>query len=262
MSLPVPHQIITSLKQGKADHRDLQLEISKSHQFEDNPLLSKVLAENTKPIVEILSSQASSKSNCKEQDSILSKRLAFMARPHFLDLFLNDNKKDQVDRSNEFIKTIYQIILDAGEAGVEYRQIIDQLDLTNDERSKFESYMLSHYCRKLVNFGLIEVGSKMIDKSHNIRIAKCSLYSSKNRSLAQKALLKEEDSNQAPNSDSVSVVGSQVGKGGSFTDINHFSENLFFGQLLFSQNFEVNSQGIDSVERGGFSTLEYKYSFC
>ena len=90
-----------------------------------------------------------------------------------LDNFLNENGKDQTDKSNEYIRNIYQIILESGKKGIEYREIISKLKLKQKEKQNFVNYMLSHYCRKLVNYGMIVVSSKMINKGTNIRIAKC-----------------------------------------------------------------------------------------
>ena len=58
--------------------------------------------------------------------------------------------KKKVDDMNQILIKIYSIVLQFGLKGVEYRQILDRLGLSKQNRQKFDAYLLSHYCRKLL----------------------------------------------------------------------------------------------------------------
>jgi hypothetical protein len=71
----------------------------------------------------------------------------------------------------DFLKRIHKIIHAAGPQGIEYREIVKQLNLEKSLATKFEDYLLSHYTRKLACLGMISIGSKAISKKINIRYA-------------------------------------------------------------------------------------------
>lgn len=58
------------------------------------------------------------------------------------------------------MKDLYAVILKAGRKGINYRQIVKVMGIKGEERLKFENYLLSHYTRKLVNYGLVVIKSK------------------------------------------------------------------------------------------------------
>ena len=76
----------------------------------------------------------------------------------------------------DILKKIYNLIKTSGSRGIEYREIIKKLDLKKQSTKKLEDYLLSHYCRKLANIGLIEIQSKAITKKTNIRYAFDCVY--------------------------------------------------------------------------------------
>lgn len=78
---------------------------------------------------------------------------------------------------HDLIKKIYNIIRAAGTAGIDYREIIQKLEVPKATAQKFEDYLLSHYIRKLATLGLLEIGSKTITKRANIRMASASIFS-------------------------------------------------------------------------------------
>lgn len=120
---------------------------------------------------------------------------------------MKDSGKEQTDKSNDFIRRIYEIILSAGAKGIEYRKIIEALSLRGEEKQKFESYMLSHYCRKLVNYGMIIVSSKLVNKSFNVRTAKCREF------------------NQLNNDEVCEFIGKRKQSELSDLDVNRFNYN-------------------------------------
>ena len=84
-----------------------------------------------------------------------------------------ENLTEFSKNSQEILRRIYGIIVAAGAKGVEYRRIIKLLRLKKkEEKKKYENYLLSHYCRKLVNYGCIVVKTKTLSyNSTNVKIA-------------------------------------------------------------------------------------------
>lgn len=78
---------------------------------------------------------------------------------------------------HELIKKIYTLIRSSGTKGIDYREIVQKLDLNKQTAQKFEDYLLSHYTRKLASLGLLEIGCKTITKRANIRKTSASIYS-------------------------------------------------------------------------------------
>lgn len=87
-----------------------------------------------------------------------------------------ENATQSSEKSNEFLKKLYSVIIKAGRKGINYRQIIRVMGIKGEEKQKYENYLLSHYTRKLVNYGLVVVKTKSSGNNPNLKVAYCKKY--------------------------------------------------------------------------------------
>jgi chromosome segregation and condensation protein ScpB len=87
-----------------------------------------------------------------------------------------ENSTQSSEKSNDFLKKLYEVIVKAGRKGINYRQIIKIMGIKGEEKVKYENYLLSHYTRKLVNYGLVVVNNKSQGNNPNLKVAYCKKY--------------------------------------------------------------------------------------
>lgn len=171
----------------------------------------------------------------------------------------------QTDDYLEILKNIYDFIKGAGDRGIEYREIINLLNLKKSQISKFENYLLSHYCRKLANIGLVEIQSKMVSKKLNIRFAidnKYSVDSHKKESDAEllginfsnkgKRTMKLEETEEGLEDDS-GGLDNELERHGTYIERSNY-----YPSLTCFENLKLNLKSFQAHMNNGICTSELK----
>jgi hypothetical protein len=172
------------------------------------------------------------------------------------------------DEYLDILKRIYQLIKTAGSGGIEYRQIIKKLDLSQQLASKFEDYLLSHYCRKLVNIGLIEIQSKSLSNKTNIRYAIDSIYCDDAKKKENEAeLLGNSSSNPGKRNYAKLEQGEEEEEGMEHAEGEEFgvkthtmqhslAQSHYYPRLTYIDNLRLNLMGFQAHFNKGLTTTE------
>lgn len=176
---------------------------------------------------------------------------------------ITKNPKKKFDEMSQVLIEIYSIILQSGLQGCEYKKILHLLDLPKQKRIKFEAYLQSHYCRKLLQMKQISIQTKSINTKINLKVATASIYLESNRNPKNSLQVKRELAHVGQETTIGEQIDEQESSGNNYGNDNinnpwkiQSEESNYFFDLNYVDNLKMNLQTIETLQIGGVTTLK------
>lgn len=137
------------------------------------------------------------------------------------------------ENGHKIISEIYHLVSHSGTAGLSYEGITRKVDLRGQTKEKMQSYLVSHYCRKLFRLSLLEIrnqrrkGNTIVERSVRSRVFSDAMTDN----LLHKRTPEDIEDGQSVEEEEEGEGEEVAWKGGSF------GVDFYDTQKTFEENF-------------------------